>query len=341
MIKNIIKKVLLPDTKLFKKGVMSNGKQHLFFVHVPKTAGSSFRGAFEKSAVTYKDYGNKSKNTSEVVQKNVHDKKDFYTLKACFNQHNLAWLTGHVSLAKYINFVPVTHTVSFVREPLEQVLSHYNHYVKYHGFTGDLNAFLDKPYAKNLQSKLLDFIPLNLIGCLGLTEHYDDSLALINNQFKLTLPIVRVNVNKTKILTAELLNEDLKLKFANNNQRDIDMYAQAELLHLQRFKLFQENKPWTYGFATVNSKNLITGCAYQHDNNNAITLIVKLNNKYFKKIIALDYYTEYFKVNFPRARYIGFSVSLPKTVKDDDIIDVYVEETGQKLNFTPLKVKVK
>ncbi len=341
MIKKIIKRYILLNTKRFKKKRFLNEKQHFFFVHVPKTAGSSFRGAFEKYAVTYKDYGNKSNNTSAIVQENTYETEDFFTLKHRFNEHHSAWITGHVSLAKYINFIPVTHTITFVRDPLEQVLSHYNHHTKYHGFTGDINAFLDKSVAKNLQSKLLGFMPLNLIGCLGITEHYDDSLALINNQFTLTLPIVRMNVNKTKKLTAELLDEDLKLKFANNNQRDVDMYAQAKFLHLQRFKLFQENKPWTYGFATVNAKNLITGCAYRHDNNNAITLIVMLNNKHFKKVIAIDYYTEYCKVNFPRARYIGFSVSLPKTVKDGDIVDVFVEETGQKLNFTPLKAKTR
>lgn len=341
MIKNIIKNISISIIKLFKKNANSDRKQHLFFVHVPKTAGSSFRGAFEQYAVTYKDYGNQSKNTSEVVQKNVHDKKDFYTLKSCFNEHHFAWLTGHVSLAKYINFVPVTHTVTFVREPLEQVLSHYNHYVKHHGFIGDLAAFLDKPYANNLQNKLLDFMPLNLIGCLGITEHYDDSLALINAQFNLTLPRIRVNVNKTKKYTAELLNEDVKLKFVNNNKRDIDMYAQAKFLHLQRFKLFQENKPWTYGFATINPKSILTGCAYQHGSTNAVTLVIKLNNKHFKTIVALDYYAAYCKINFPRARYIGFSVSLPKTVTGDDVVDVFVEETGQKLNFTPLKAKAR
>jgi hypothetical protein len=337
MIKNIIKNVLFRKNKLRDRRNISGKKQRLFFVHVPKTAGSSFRGAFENNAVTYKDYGNNPNSTTELVQKNIYNTKDFYALKSCFEQHNYAWITGHVNLAKYINFVPVTHTISFVRDPLEQVLSHFNHYVKYLGFTGDLDAFLDKPFANNVQSKLLEFMPLNLLGCLGITEHYNDSLALINDQFTLTLPRIKVNVNNTKQLTSKLLNDVVKHKIIKNNQRDIDMYAQAEFLHLQRFRLFQENKPWTYGTATINAKNILTGCAYFSNSSDAVTLIIQKNDNDIAEIEAKNFYPNYVKANFPRDRYIGFHYPLPEDLKKDDEIDVVVKLTRQKINYKPFK----
>ena len=43
----------------------------LFFIHIPKTAGSSFRVAAEQyfgSEATYFDYGNGSKETSESIE---------------------------------------------------------------------------------------------------------------------------------------------------------------------------------------------------------------------------------------------------------------------------------
>ncbi len=341
MIKNVIKRILSTTLEFIKSKKLKASGQVLFFVHIPKTAGSSFRGAFEKSAITYKDYGNNSKSTTKEVQEIVYDKKDFYALKSKINQHQTVWLTGHVPLAKYVNFVPVTNTISFVRKPLEQVLSHYNHYIKHHGFKGDLNAFLDKSFAKNLQSKFLDFMPLSLIGCLGITEYYDDSLLLINAQFGLNLPIIKVNVNKTKIFTADFLDAELNDKFVKNNQRDIAMYEEAKFLHLQRVKLSQEKKPWTYASAAINQHKVLHGCAFLHKSGQAVSLVVHVNDQYFKTIIANAFYGILMKVNFPRDRYIGFSVPLPKDITSEDVIDVYVEDTGQKLNFKPLKISLK
>lgn len=336
MIKNKIKQ-MFPSRKRVE--VRDELTQKLFFVHIPKTAGSSFRASFEKSSVTLKDYGNNSNSTSKDVQANVHDNKDFYALKTKLNQHKHAWLVGHVHLAKYIDFVPVTNTISFVREPLEQVLSHYNHYVKHHDFTGDLSAFLDKPFAKNLQSKFVDFMPLGLVGCLGLTEHYDESLSLINTQYALALPPKKINVNKTKQFTEDLLDSVLKDKFKKHNQQDIAMYEEAKYLHSQRVILSKESKSWTYGCAAINQHNRLQGCAYQYQSDEAISLHIRINDEFFIEVIAKDFYGAFVRANFPRDRYIGFNIALPKNISSEDIVDIYVEETGQKLNFKPLKVK--
>jgi hypothetical protein len=180
-------------------------------------------------------------------------------------------------------------------------------------------------------------MPLNLLGCLGITEHYNDSLALINDQFTLTLPRIKVNVNNTKQLTSKLLNDVVKHKIIKNNQRDIDMYAQAEFLHLQRFRLFQENKPWTYGTATINAKNILTGCAYFSNSSDAVTLIIQKNGNDIAEIEAENFYPNYVKANFSRDRYIGFHYPLPEDLKKNDEIDVVVKLTRQKINYKPFK----
>lgn len=346
MIKQAINKLLtgskgilhrLLKSKDYKNKAISLNTQFLF-IHIPKTGGSSFRAAFENNTTVYKDYGNKSKNTTPEVQDNVHAKQDFYTLKKLYQQHDYAWLTGHVHLSKYINFVPVFNTVAFVREPLEQVLSHYNHYVKHHGFTGDLSDFLDKPFAKNLQSKCLAFMPLGLVGCVGITEHYDDSLALINQQYGLTLASKKINVNNTKSFTENLLSPTLKKKFKKHNQRDIALYEEASYFHQSRVKLSQEDKVWTYGSASINQHKVIHGCAYQQASDEAVSLVVKINDVEFKVVVADEFYGPLVKVNFPRDRYVGFFVPLPKDITAEDNVDIYVKTTGQKLNFKPLRI---
>lgn len=343
MIKRTIKKIFptkfSPETANNDIDLIPVSNQKMFFIHIPKTAGSSFRTSFEESTFTYKDYGNNSSSSSDDIKRYVYELSDLYGFKKRFNEHQCLWITGHVNLAKYVDFVPISHTVTFVREPLKQVLSHYNHYVRYHNFTGDLSAFLDKPYAKNLQSRHLNFMPLGLIGCLGLTEYYDQSLALINQQFGLDLLSEKVNINNNKHFTEKSLDNALNEKFVNNNRQDLAMYAEALFLHEQRMELKESNKGWTYGCMAINPNNLLHGCAFQYEQVDPVSLIIHINKQPFKTIVAKSFYNAYSKANFPRERYIGIHFPLPKDVSKNDEVDVYVEETGQKLNFIALKPK--
>ena len=343
MIKHTIKKIFptksSPETANNDIDLIPVSNQKFFFVHIPKTAGSSFRTSFEESTFTYKDYGKKSSSSSDDIKRYVYELSDLYGFKKRFNKHQCLWITGHVNLAKYIDFIPISHTVTFLREPLQQVLSHYNHYVRYHNFTGDFSAFLDKPCAKNLQSRHLKFMPLGLIGCLGLTEYYDQSLTLINQQFGMDLLSEKVNINDSKHFTGDTLTDELNDKFVKNNLQDITMYKEALFLHTQRIDLEENNKAWTYGCVGINANNVLHGCAFQYKSDDAISLVIFINKKPFKTVTANNFYTGYPKANFPRERYIGFHVPLPKYVSKDDEIDVYVEETGQKLNFIALNPK--
>ena len=342
MIKNFIKNTFLSKKEpLASKNKLTSTLSAMLFVHIPKTAGTSFRVSFENNYKTYNDYGSSSKFTSSEIHSNIYEGNDFGAFKNIVKQDEFSWIAGHVQLAKYIDFVPSTHIITFVRDPIEQLLSHYNHYVKHHGFVGELEVFLNKPFAKNLQSKCLAFMPLGLIGFVGVTEFYDESLALINSQFSLELTSSMENVNEGKKQTVDSIDQHVFEKYEENNSNDIEMYKEACFLHKQRTELQKENKPWTYGVAVINARNVLHGCAFQHVSNEPITLVVKLNNATINNVVAKTYYGAYAKAIFPSDRYIGFQLPLPKGITNEDVIDVYVEETGQKLNFKPLKVSSK
>jgi len=336
MIRNTIKRIFPSNRNEVSSN--ENGNK-LFFVHIPKTAGSSFRTAFENVEHTYKDYGKGSKSTSNEVQLYAYGNNDLYTLKTIFCDNQDAWITGHVNLSKYINFVPVTNTITFVRKPLDQILSHYNHYVKHHGYDGDLADFLDKPLSKNLQSRNLNFMPLGLIGCVGLTEFYDQSLDIINQQYNLKLEVKKVNVNKTKHFKKSTLDEKLNDKFIKNNKLDLAMYEEAEFLHLQRLSLLKRNQPWTYGFAEINQHGALYGCAFQLNYDGPISLSIYLNGVIWKELTAKGFFNGFPKANFPRDRYVGFHLPLQSKVLKEDKVEVYVKGTGQQLTYRPLTIK--
>jgi hypothetical protein len=336
MIKRKIKKIF-SNQKREKKQTYNR----FFFVHIPKTAGTSFRLSLESTFEIVKDYGNNSKSTSSVVQQYSYNENDLFQMeKQLANKQNI-FLSGHTPLIKYIDFVPVENTITFVREPLEQILSHYNHYVSHHHFTGTLDDFLEKPFAKNFQSKFIQMLPLGLIGFVGLTEQYDQSIEMINNQYSLDLASKKVNVNKSKQFTEKVLGKDLNNKFLKNNQQDLAMYDEAIFLHSQRMILHRDNKAWTYNSVNINQHNVLNGCAFQINNNQAIRLVVKVSNEVLQIIAAKHFYGAYVKANFPRKRYIAFSLPLPKHLTAEDEIDLYVEETGQKLNCNTLRINTK
>ena len=336
MIKNTIKKFIA-----FKPKQYSQHCNSLYFIHIPKTAGTSFREALERSFHVYKDYGEDSKQTSPVIKQYLYDEDDLYSLKKKVLEKNSFCLTGHTSMMKYISFVPIEHTVTFIRKPVEQLLSHYNHFVMLHDYKGELAEFLKKPMNKNLQSRCLQGLPLGLIGYIGLTEKYDESIDIINQQYGLSLGRKKYNVNKSRALIGNELEQHLNERFLEKNKQDIEMYEEAKFLHEQRVNLSKEAKPWTYGYAVISPHNKLHGCAYRYQSDVPVTLLVNINGKPFKTIIAKEFCGLFVRANFPRERYVGFNIALSKYINSEDVIDIYVEETGQKLNFKPLKQRSK
>lgn len=312
---------------------------HFFFVHIPKTAGTSFRNTLKARYGVINDYGLTSGQTNKAVKDNIYIKNDPYGLLSHLRNKPSAWICGHVSLEKYINFVPVTHSVAFVRAPLGQFVSHCNHSISKHEFEGDLEGFLSKRGTSNLQSRLLSYLPLGLIGHVAITEHYDDSLKIISSHLGLQLQTENANVNNAKTFNEVDIEPALVSKILAKNKHDVNLYNEACFIHHQRLTFLNSDKPWVNAYATVDKHNVITGCAYHADGDVPVVLSLFRNDVEIKQFTAQGFFRGYPKANFPRDRYIAFHFSLTELtepLKDDDSFDIYVQSTGQKINYKPL-----
>ena len=329
--------LILVDKVKEVEGIELNN--NFFFIHIPKTAGTSFRKAIEDKYSVVADYGLKSSETHAFIKKSVYANNSPLLVKRKFQEVQNNWLTGHVPLKKYSNMVSVRHIITFVRNPIERVISHYNHSVSYQGFKGDLSAFLKRPQASNFQKNTLNALPLSLIGYIGLTDSYDQSIALINGYYGLNLDVKNTNVNGKKSIGIDAVSVELKDQISKLNKIDTECVKEAAFLHNQRIVLIQENKEWVYSHFSINHNNVLIGCAYYSHSEKPVEIDIMLNGEPIVIIVADGFYDGFTKVNFPRERYIGVRYSLTRHCEKGNKIEVFAKETGQQLTYKPLVVK--
>ena len=310
-----------------KLGYLKTLPCSFLFVHIPKTAGTSFRKSAEEQYRSIGDYGKDSIHTSEVVKEHCYKVEDFYVLKELFNKKNQIF-SGHFLSKKYLDFVNVRQIISFVREPLEQVISHYNHYVSHLGYKGKFDDFIKVPRHCNIQSRYLNSLPVSLYGFIGLTANYEESLDFINQSYGLEIKAKQDNIGQQTIQNKDDLTSKQRDVLEHYNSKDVILFNEVKTLFTKRV-IFQNNgHPWVHAWGTINPKNSLIGCAYYEQNDNAVLLELFINNKFNKKLLADKFTGLYPKAKLPRARYIGFHVNL-NNFKHVTQVQLKVKETGQ------------
>ncbi len=323
-------------SKLFKKKISSpvcepiTKNKSVFFVHIPKTAGTSFRKALETVQPVKADYGAQSIDTSSLIHQYIYKEVNPYQLKQEMLLKPFS-LTGHVTIHKYADFFNLRDIITFVREPIEQIVSHYNHYVTHHNCKDYFENFYRKAQFVNCQRKVLNDVPLSLIGYVGITEAYNDSLTIINKGLNTNIGQLKQNIRQhahkeSSHLSAEVIKELLTL-----NQQDVQLYQKALSLHQERMAMLEQGREWTHVFTNINPNNVLHGCAYFADNDEAVDIEVWVNGKKEQNLSATGFFGGFPKFCFPRERYVGFHVPLNKWLSSDiDILELVVKKTGQR-----------
>lgn len=299
------------------------------FVHIPKTAGTSFRKSAEVQYRTIGDYGKESSHTSEVVKKHCYKEQDFYSLLCVFKQQNQIF-SGHFLSQKYVGFVDPRYILSFVRDPLEQVVSHYNHSVAHLGYEGEFNDFIVMPRNRNIQSRYLNALPIPLYGFIGLTASYAKSLDFININYGLEIEFSEDNIGQKKIQTKHALTTKQRETIEENNSLDIVLINQVKTIFLQRIEYQINMKKWVHGWGNINPNNVLVGCAYYEKFDKAVQLELFINNELINQFTSDQFTGLYPKAKLPRARYIGFHVNL-NDFEHVTQVQLTVKETGQSI----------
>lgn len=149
------------------------------FIHLPKTAGTSFRSAIEATGTVpvHRDFPREAA-CSELIRERVHrgtvgtPGERRAALLGELDAGPRCLLTGHFRLADYPLAASPERVVTIVRDPVERTLSHYEFLSLMDGPI-DLDRFIADPKFANLQSEWLRGVELEQLGLVGVTAELD------------------------------------------------------------------------------------------------------------------------------------------------------------------------
>ena len=210
-------------------------------VHIRKAAGSSFRESLKKyyGDRLLLDYGDEiGCNNFTSLNKRKQNRKKMYRLKDNIVE-NYSIIHGHFYADKYTILNAKLEYVTFLRNPVERVLSNYFYLkrnpkrknadaeiIHKHGYS--LEQYIREPDTQNLQCTFLSTMSLEKFKFVGVVEEYSRSINTFNKIFGVKLSTEEFeNVNLERKQQYDVSKNIIKL-IERYNQKDIELYENAK-----------------------------------------------------------------------------------------------------------------
>lgn len=228
-------------------------EKKLIFLHIPKTAGSTFHMILNKR---YDKSHIKNLFGSRMSEPEINT----FINEPLKNKDNIQLLKGHMPFGMH-NYLPGnSHYISVLRDPVERVISQY-YYIKKNTYNplhnqvvkegmtisefvksgiaigmnngqcrflhGDIEDYGFNECDNTLLDKVKDHINKHFIW-LGITERFDESVLVLSNLLDWDTPpyYIRENVSKSKKNRNELSEEEISL-IKSYNTLDLKLYSYA------------------------------------------------------------------------------------------------------------------
>ncbi|MGB3209240.1 MAG: sulfotransferase family 2 domain-containing protein [Desulforhopalus sp.] len=312
----------------------------IVFIHVPKTAGTSFRyGAdqFFGALQVCRDYGPKSPETSDIVNHLINQNADWWQFRRAFDEHNYRFFTGHFNAKRYASLFGIARTITFLRDPVQRIVSEYNHFVRNYNYQRSLKEFYNTKNFINRQLGMFIGIPWSGLGFIGFTERYAESLTLLNTRFQIDIPCLKANISKESISQNYILSQEQKTEICHLNAAEIKFYDRARTQYEWRVKLAKTKQKFVKGMINGVNDNHLKGWAIYDDQDKPVQLQIALNGEQIGDVVACEDRPNLRGIGIGRGGFVGFSLKIP-AVRSGDEISVIAVSTGQPLANSPWRM---
>jgi hypothetical protein len=169
------------------------------FLHVPKTGGTAVRTALVRGCRDRRvlfDYGAAEKQTTPALREALYGdgrEGDGERLRRHLDDRRGLLLVGHFKAAKYWDAFHPESFVTFLRDPIDRLISEYNHYVERRGLATPIEEFLDTTLFRRHVTYLFRGVDPAEFGFVGFTETFEEDMRALSAKLGRPLSAVREN----------------------------------------------------------------------------------------------------------------------------------------------------
>ncbi len=313
----------------------------IIYLHIPKTAGTSFRVSAEEffgEDNILHDYGENSAQTSNDILAGYYQSDD----KTALRERGLTkkFLGGHFSLPRYREVFPDSPITTFFREPVNRVVSEYVHFSNHHNYIGTLEDFYRSKDFQNRQQRTLGGLKPTDLDFYGLTERYEESLQMFNTRFGTSLKFSILNTGVTKLQPTESQIEEIR----HLNQADSEIYQCA----LQNFEHQSTSNKSPLTVTNTYRSNLggirnnrLCGWVFKSGTSNPTELVVSVNGEQRLTTSADVSRPDLVDAGLHQTGTCGFAIPLQDLgpINQQDSISVKTADGAYELINSPLVIE--
>jgi hypothetical protein len=210
-------------------------------IHIPKTAGKSFRLRLEASygARLLSDYDDWIGIDTPEVRAQRAEQAAKMRARRDEIAHNYDIIYGQFIVDKYVAQFPETEFTAFFREPCQRAVSHYEFLLRH----SDLDHPLVRKFNEtrpplpellkavpNYQSIYVGKLAIEDFAMVGLAEQYERSVALFEAIFRRKLPpeAERANVNPNRNNDGYAIDPAVRHAIETYSAADVALYRRAQ-----------------------------------------------------------------------------------------------------------------
>jgi len=303
------------------------------FVHIPKTAGSSLNASAAEIFGTDQiecDYDASEPRTTKLVRRYIYGSTtvDQYGFKKAAEAAGVQWVTGHVSVERYLHLFGAASTISFVRDPVERVISEFQFLRRAGQIPDDLNAFYKQPDQTNKQFRMIGRQPWQAFHLVGNTRRYDECVSYLAHSLRLPLKPRQDNVRPPS--DTATVSEEIRADILRWNERDALFVADVNNYLNGQLAAYKAGLPfcrYDHGFS---ADQHVIGWAFYAGNDEAVEVGLYVDGKLAECTRASEYREHLQTVDAPRMGHCGYRFVLTGYTGASHI-EIRTQATGQTL----------